>query len=144
MSNDIKTVPDLPQPTGTVFDDGYWLENKLGPIKDLPFYATRKSDFYTAEQMHAYAEAAVLASVQAADAMPKRFIEYRVKTSASNGTWEKMEVSQNDSDGSIEERVKEEAERDCGYSEHYRGYEWRHIAEIAALQSAGDNGDKTA
>lgn len=62
-----------------------------------------------------------------APAEAKRFIEYRVKTSASHGTWERMEVSMRDTDGSIEERVKEEAERDCGYSDHYRGYEWRHI-----------------
>jgi hypothetical protein len=47
----------LPEPAATIFDDGYWLQNKNGPLANLPRYASRKSDVFTAEQVTAAIEA---------------------------------------------------------------------------------------
>jgi hypothetical protein len=51
-------LPPPPKPAGSVHDDGYWLQNKDGPLAELPRHVSRRSDFYTPEQMRSYALAA--------------------------------------------------------------------------------------
>jgi hypothetical protein len=52
----------LPVCAGTVFDDGYWLQNKAGPLATLPSHASRKADFVTMAQCEAYGNARALAA----------------------------------------------------------------------------------
>jgi hypothetical protein len=60
-----RELPPLPENAGTVFDDGSWLQNKGGPLASLPRYASRRSDFFTADQMRNFAHAAIEAHVLA-------------------------------------------------------------------------------
>jgi hypothetical protein len=54
---------ELPAPVGTIFDDGYWNENRTGPFAQLPFHASRRNDVFTADQMREYARVAVTAAL---------------------------------------------------------------------------------
>lgn len=57
-----RELPALPIHAGTVFNDGYWLSEKGGPLAALPNHVIRRSDFYTADQMRDYALAALSAA----------------------------------------------------------------------------------
>ncbi len=66
----------------------------------------------------------------------EREIEYRVKTSSSPGSYQLMRVAACESDEAIEELVRAKAESECGYSEQYRGFDWRNPAQPAGGVSA--------
>jgi len=56
--NEIK-LPELPICSGAVHDDGYWIQQKDGPLGTLPRHQSRRSDFFIPSQMQAHATEAV-------------------------------------------------------------------------------------
>ena len=58
-------LPPLPMKAGTACDDGYWVIGKDGPLAALPYGASVRCEFFTADQMRDYARTALAAPVAA-------------------------------------------------------------------------------